>query len=265
MSWILQLGLALLALVPLAWVLWRPRAPRERGEADLALYRAQIAELDRERDAGRLDSGAHGAAMVEVQRRLLAAPRVSAPVVRPARLGRLLPVLIPLLPAAAFGLYLWHGRPGLPDAPLQERQAEARADEAVMATLRQRLAQMPPGSEALRQGLVLLGGAERGRGNAAAAAEAWGRALAIRYDPALAADLIELQIERGQAEPAMALLTQALAVAPDQPRLRFLAGLAAARNGRVEAARETWTALLADAPADAPWKPLVERALAGLP
>ena len=264
MSWLLQLGLALIALAPLAWALWRPRPARARREADLALFHAQIAELDREREAGRLDEAAHAAALVEVQRRLLAAPD-AAPATRPRRSAAILPALIPLLPALAFGLYLWHGKPGLPDAPLVERQAQARQDDAVIASLRQRLEQMEPNSDARRQGLVLLGSAEQGRGNGAAAAEAWGAALAIRYDPALAADLIELQIERGETQAAMGLLARALAAAPTQPRLRFLAGLAAARAGHAEGARRIWTELLAEAPADAPWKPLVESALSGLP
>ena len=48
MIWIAILLLALAAMVPLVATLFRPVVARGRREADLALYRAQLAELDRE-------------------------------------------------------------------------------------------------------------------------------------------------------------------------------------------------------------------------
>ena len=53
MIWIAILLLALAAMVPLVATLFRPVVTRGRREADLALYRAQLAELDREAAAGR--------------------------------------------------------------------------------------------------------------------------------------------------------------------------------------------------------------------
>ena len=66
MIWVLLTLVALAALLPLALAVLRPKAARGRREADMALYRAQLAELDREREAGRLDEAAHRAARVEV-------------------------------------------------------------------------------------------------------------------------------------------------------------------------------------------------------
>ncbi|EFH12216.1 c-type cytochrome biogenesis protein CcmI, partial [Teichococcus cervicalis] len=77
MIWLLFLGLAVLALAPLGWSLLRPARLRDRQEADLALYHAQLAELEREREAGRLEAEAYRAARLEVQRRVLAAPGVA--------------------------------------------------------------------------------------------------------------------------------------------------------------------------------------------
>ena len=65
MIWVLLMLVALAALLPLALAVLRPRAARGRRDADMALYRAQLAELDRERDAGRLDEAAHRAAVVD--------------------------------------------------------------------------------------------------------------------------------------------------------------------------------------------------------
>ncbi|MCK8785839.1 c-type cytochrome biogenesis protein CcmI [Roseomonas sp. NAR14] len=272
MTFLLLGLLALAALLPLALVLWR--APRARGRraADLALYRAQLAELDRERALGRMDEAAHQAATLEVQRRLLATPGAAADAAaggagRAAAPPRPMALLLALLliPTVALGTYLLHGAPGTPSAPLRLRQEAAARDEALLAQLRARLAAIDPRSEAARQGWLLLGEAERNRGRAEAALAAWDRALAARFDPSLAAMMAELQIDRDQPEAARALLDSALAAAPADPRLRYLSGVLQARSGENGAARRTWQALLADSPADAPWRRLVEQRLAELP
>jgi tetratricopeptide (TPR) repeat protein len=51
---------------------------------------------------------------------------------------------------------------------------------------------------------------------------------------------------------------RAAALAPRHPAPRFFLGLSLARSGEPEQALEQWRQLLADAPADASWRPLVE-------
>jgi cytochrome c-type biogenesis protein CcmH len=262
--WLLLGAMALAALAPLAFALLRPARARGRAEADVALYRAQLAELDREREAGRLDGSAHEAARLEVQRRILAAPRDDA-LQGGGRSSAVLASLVFLLPAAALGLYLLRGIPDMPSAPYDLRRQQAEAEEALLTTLRARIAAVDANSETARQGHLLLGRAERNRGNLDAAAEAWRAALAVRADPQLAGDLAELEIERGEAAAAAELLARALGSAPGDPRLRYLSGLAEARAGRPANARSVWQALLADAPRDAPWRAVVERGLQTLP
>ncbi len=251
-------------MLPLAIAVFRPARARGRTEADLALYRAQLAELERERDAGRLDAAAHAAATLEVQRRILAAPKDDM-----AEAGRRSSALVAaalfLVPAAAIGLYLVRGVPDMPSAPYDLRRQQAEAEEQLLTSLRQRIAQVDPNGEAARQGFLLLGNAERNRGRNEAAIEAWTRALGIRFDPQLAGDLAELQIEEQNVAEASALLVRALGAAPNDARLRFLTGLAEARAGRPANARSVWQALLADAPRDAPWRVVVERQLQALP
>lgn len=265
MIWALAAGVALLALLPFIVTLLRPARARGRAEADRALYRAQLAELDRELEAGRLDAAAHQAAMLEVQRRILAAPTEDVG----AQSGRATPLVLVmtalLVPTVATMLYLSRGVPDMPAAPLVERQQAAAAEEELLATLRARLATLDPGSEQARMGQVMLGNAERNRGQAEAAIAAWRAALAVRFDADLAGDIAELEIERGEHAAAAAMLARALGNQPGNPRLRFLTGLAEARAGRATNARSTWQALLADAPADAPWRSVVERQLSLLP
>jgi cytochrome c-type biogenesis protein CcmH len=266
--WLLAGALALAALLPLAFAVLRPAPARGRREADLALYRAQLAELERERVAGRLDEGGHAAAVLEVQRRLLAAPDIAAggAQVGPDDAGRA-PLIAALVtvPFLAAGLYLASGSPGLPSAPFAERRDLAAQEEQLLALLRQRLAMADPTSEQARQGWALLGNAERGRGRAEAAAEAYARALAIRFDPDLAGQRAQVLLEAGRTEEASRFLADSLPRAPNHVGLRFLTGLAEARAGRPESARAMWRALVADAPPDAPWRAMVERRMQDLP
>ncbi len=264
MTWLLILGLAILALAPLVRVLLRPPQTRGRGEADRALYASQRVEIDRERAEGRLDDAGHRAALLELQRRLLAAPAAET---APVRGGAPRPLIaaITLVPLLSVALYLLGGFPEMPSAPYAERRVQLEQEDALVATLRDRLARLPAGSAELRQGLVLLGNAESARGRFAQAAEAWTQVLAIRFDAGIAADLAEIEIERGQIAAAARLLQRALAERPGEPRLRFLDGLAAARGGRPEVARATWERLLAEAPANAPWRRAVEGQLQALP
>ncbi|MES2711814.1 MAG: c-type cytochrome biogenesis protein CcmI [Pseudomonadota bacterium] len=264
MTWLLILGLAVVALAPLVLALLRPAKTRGRAEADRALYAAQRIEIDRERAEGRLDEPGHRAALLELQRRLLAAPEQDVATARGAAPRPLVATII-LVPLLSLTLYLLGGFPEMPSAPYAERRVQIEQEDALVATLRDRFARLPAGSAELRQGLVLLGNAESARGRFAAAAEAWTQALAIRFDAGTAADVAEIEIERGQIAAAARLLQRALAERPGEPRLRFLDGLAAARGGRPEVARATWERLLAEAPANASWRRAVEGQLQALP
>lgn len=265
MLWILLALLALLALSPLGLALLRPRAARGRREADMALYRAQLAELDRDREAGRLDEAAHRAATVEVQRRLIAAADRAEATPATGRGAAALVALPVLLAAAGLGLYLLRGTPDMPSAPYELRAEAAARDDQILALMRARIEGLDQTSEQARRGWILLGNAERGRGRAEAAMAAWQRALAVRFDPTVAGDIAEIALERGAPQAAALLIARALAEQPDDPRLRFLAGLVEAESGRPANARTLWQALLADTPAGAPWRAMLERRLSALP
>jgi cytochrome c-type biogenesis protein CcmH len=263
--WIPLILLALAALLPLAVAVLRPRAVRGRREADVALYRAQLLELDREREAGRLDEAGHRAARVEVQRRLIAAADQAEAAATSGRNPGVLVAMLPLLAAAGLGIYLLRGSPGMPSAPYELRAAATARDDQILATLRERLAGLDPTSEQARQGWVLVGNAERGRGNAEAAIAAWQRAQAARFDAELAADIAEAEISRQRYDAALAWIRRGLAVAPSDVRLRFMGGLAEEAAGRSDGARAFWQALVDESPPDAPWRAMLERRISRLP
>lgn len=265
MMWLALSAVALVVLAPLALALLRPPRSRGRAEADLALYRAQLEELDVQRDEGRLDLAAHRAATLEVQRRVLAAPKPEE-LPKPSRATALIvAATVVLVPGLGIPLYLWRGIPEMPSVTGEQRRAAVAQDDALIAQLRERLQRADPATEMGRQGWIMLGNAERNRGRWAEAVEAWERALSGRFDATLAAELAEVHIELRNTERARELISRGLAQQPGNPQLRFLAGLAEARDGRNENARAAWRALLADAPRDAPWREVVEGRLRALP
>lgn len=264
MTWLALALVAALILAPLMYALIRPSAARGRGEADRALFQAQLDELETQRAEGRLDENAFRAATVEVQRRLLAAP---APELfrAPSRPSAVVLAALVLVPVGAVGTYMWRGYPEMPSATLEIRQAMGAQEDELLNRLRDRLATVDPTDEIGRQGFILLGNAERNRGRWTEAAAAWERAQGIRFDVGLAGDLAEVEIERGNTDGARRWIERGLAVDAGDPRLRYLVGLAEARAGRNEAARATWQALLLQSPADAPWREIVEQRLRALP
>jgi cytochrome c-type biogenesis protein CcmH/NrfG len=67
---------------------------------------------------------------------------------------------------------------------------------------------------------------------------------------------------RGLTPPAELAFRRAEEVAPGYPAARFFYGLALARSGDRDGAVKLWREILAEAPADASWRPLVEQGVA---
>jgi len=216
------LALALLALAVLAPVLLALRGRADnRGARELAvqLHRTQLAELDRDLAEGRILPPEHATAVLEVQRRLLAAAGSSEAAPKP---GARWPVIaaVVAVPLVAFALYVVSGSaPGMPSVNGAVQEARAREEGALIEELRQRLAAMDSNTEQARQGYVLLGSVEEARGNDAAAAEAYRKALTGKFDPTVAARAAEASVraEGGVSESSAALFRRALAAAPDAP------------------------------------------------
>src|SRR3954470_20175888 len=118
---VLTAGIGVILLYPLL----RGARVAELGRTgEAAVYRDQMAELDRDLAGGLITSEQASYARAEIGRRLLAvsaAPEASSP---PAGRGtyRLAQAfIIVLLPALGLCLYLRTGDPGLPSQPLEAR------------------------------------------------------------------------------------------------------------------------------------------------
>jgi cytochrome c-type biogenesis protein CcmH len=257
------------AVFVVLWPLGRARlAPASGG--DLAVYRDQMRELERDRSAGLIGSAEADAARVEISRRLLAAAdaQAHAPTasLAPWRRRFIAVAAMLALPLSAVPFYLALGFPGLPDQPLAARAngPENRSIAALVAQVEDRLERNPQdgrGWEVIGPVYMRLGrfdDAVRARRNAlrllgaSAAREGdLGEALAAAANGVVTAE-------------AKNAFDRALALDAHDPRAKFFIGVAAQQDGRNAEAAAIWRELLAQAPADAPWAHVVRQSLARL-
>ncbi len=155
----IMLGIALLLTAPLLFAFRRPRKQHSRREAALALHRAQLAELARDREDGRIGEVEYKAAMLEVERRLLTADATTMPEMS----GDARPLLIATIiamPVAAFALYLPGSTYNVPSEPHSQWMAQEQTEQTrlaqLIAMLRAHLAGIDPNSVDASQGQAYL-------------------------------------------------------------------------------------------------------------
>lgn len=273
MIWVLiavMTGAAVLAVLwPLSW------RGRDGGAAnDVAVYKDQLEEIERDQSFGLIGPSEAEAARIEVSRRLIAAADAAAKGDAPAPSGSqrrrrvVAASALVAMPIGALGLYLALGSPDLPGQPLAARVAQAHGGSAsieqmfaqiehhleenpddgrgweVVAPIYMRLGRYDDAVKARRNAVRLLGEtAERESG--------LGEALVGR----------ENGVVTGEAKAAF---DDALRLDSTDVTARFYSGLAAEQDGRKDEAVRIWRALANDAPQDAPWLAPVQRALARL-
>ena len=220
MIWLAAALLALCALAPAAWGLRRHLAVRGRVQPTLGAAPRPIDRAGpRPGPRAAFPAADHATAMLEVQRRLLAASTMTDMQAAPPRRWPLLAGLV-AVPVAALGLYLIGGHPNLPAQPLASRMSQADREmadtNAMVDQLRAAIATVDPHSDKAREGDLLLGNIEASRGNFAGAADAWQKALDVRFEPLLAARVADATSRaEGHLSPASAaLFRRALAAAP---------------------------------------------------
>ena len=247
MIWFVFALLTGAAVAVLLWPLTGP--PPETGEdaADIAFYRAQIAEIDAEFFRGRVSSDEAEAAIAQAGRRLLAAAQEETALGDAPRARKIAILLIVLgAPLITLGLYARVGRPNLPDMPIASRAAAPQPPETrkSLAELEADLAAHPKDGKALEQITPLY--LEAGRYDDAvrtseAAIDSLGKSpeRLVKYAEALS------YANDGEFSPeAVTQLERALKLAPTFLLARYYLGLAAAQQGEVEKARKIWTAML---------------------
>ncbi|MGA0561226.1 c-type cytochrome biogenesis protein CcmI [Ancylobacter sp. VNQ12] len=273
---LLWTAIALMTGAAILAVLWPLRASVDAGpatngaEADLAVYRDQLAEIERDRASGLIGAEEGEAARTEVVRRIL---RASAEISQQrAAAGssdrrRRVVALMALVgvPALAGGLYVALGSPGLGPQPLAAR-LEARPDQTDVAILIRKVEAHLEANPDDGRGYEVLAPIYARMGRPQDAARAWSSAIRLMGSNANRQDglgeaLTEVAGGVVTAE-AKAAFEAARAASPNDPKASYYLGLAAEQDGKPAEAAKIWQALAAASPADAPWLPLIRDALA---
>jgi cytochrome c-type biogenesis protein CcmH len=268
----LSLLFALMTAAAIFAVLWPlSRRSANSGGSEIAVYRDQLNEIDRDRAAGLIAGPEAEAAKLEVSRRLIAAADAaetekSKPEVTPLwrRHATAIAALV-LLPAGAAALYLMLGSPQMPGEPLAARMRapeQNRSIESLVARVEDHI-QSNPGDgrawEVLAPVYMRLGRFDD-------AVRAWGQVVRLSGSTASReADYGEALVAAANGvvtADAKAAFERALALDPKDAMARFYMGMAADQDGRRADADKIWSELLADAPPGAPWIEVVRHALA---
>ena len=256
------------AIFAVLWPLGRGAGAQLAPGGEASVYRAQLTEIERDRDSGLIGPADAEAARVEVSRRLLAAiDDMALPAQSRLTLRRMTAIVaLIVVPLASGALYLKLGSPAQPAMPLASRavgpdiasapmqklvaQVEAHLEKnpndgrgwEVLAPVLMRLGRLDDGVKAFRNALTHNGETATRRADL-------GEAMAAAANGVVTAD-------------AKAEFERALALDAGEAKSRYFLGVAAMQDGRRDEAVTIWRAMLASAPADAPWRDVVEQSLA---
>jgi cytochrome c-type biogenesis protein CcmH len=271
---LLLIVMTVAALAAIAWPFLSNRRS-EPLDSDLEVYRAQLEELQRDREAGLISAEDAEAARIEVSRRLLGVARrgkTASP--QPGASGALVArraalafavLLVPLISAA---MYLRLGSPDLRSGPEATRTAnsspESQTIEQMIARVEAHLQKNPNDG----RGWEVLAPVYAKVGRYDDSVRAWGAAI----------DRLGETAERlqglGEAMVAAAggivtadaksVFDRALQLDDGAVAARYYRGLAAKQDGLNDEAARIWRDLIASAPPDAGWVKSVRAALARL-
>lgn len=286
--WIVATLITVTVLAILARALLRgaQEEVESRAASDVAVYRAQLEEVDRDVARGVIAASDAERVHAEIARRLIAADKAEVAEHRTVATGpatmALAVIIVSVLGSVAS--YWWIGAPGYGDMALRDRIAfaeEVRVNrpkqevaetslppfvdpveidaryKQLLTQLRDTVAQRPDDI----QGHVLLAQQERRIGNFIAAKDAQMQVLTLKGAAVTAqdlADLGEMQVlaAGGYVSPEAEMsLRAALAQDPRNGVGRYYLGLMLAQTGRPDQAFRIWDGLLRAGPEDAAWIP----------
>ena len=263
---------AAMTAVAVGIALWPALSRRRRSgdsSSEVAFYRSQLAEIDRDVERGQLLPSEAAAARTETARRLIAAdtvPTRPAPAAGRVRLiaAGLAALVVPVIAAS---LYLHFGSPDLPDAPLASRTPDSNAEDDIEAAVAHVEAEAAASPDNLKAWSALAPVYMR-LGRYTDAVNAWKQVLRLKGEDAEArAALGEAQVAAAGGlvtAEARASIDHALADSPGLPMARFYLGLAAEQEGDKPKAIGIYQSVL-DQVADHPyWQEVVRGKLAAL-
>ena len=266
--WFVFALMTVAAIFAVLWPLGRSGRAQNQG-SEVVVYKDQLTEIERDLASGLIAAPEAEAARVEISRRLLAAAG-SEPVSEPKsslKWRRAAAVLALVgLPLVAIGVYVPLGSPRLQDFPLAQRErgsgsGMAGSLENLVVQVEQHLEKNPTDG----RGWNVLAPVLERLGRFDDAVRAYRNSITYNGEsPERRSDLGEaISAAAGGVVTAEAKteFERAHALNADDPKANYFLGLAAEQDGRKDDAATIWRALLAKAPADAPWRPLVQSSL----
>jgi cytochrome c-type biogenesis protein CcmH len=265
--WLVFALMTAAAVFAVLWPLGRAGHPQQDG-SETIVYRDLLTEIDRDAATGLINPPEAAAARVEIGRRLIAAAdsEREAPPNSNVRLRRLAAVVALLgLPLVAAGLYYPLGSPDLPDFPLAQRSRAPDGTQSLdnlVAQVEQHLEANPTDG----RGWSILAPVLAKLGRMDDAVRAFRNSITYNGENAARrADLGEVLVAAASGvvtAEAKAEFERAVALDADEVKASYFLGLAAEQDGRAEDAAAVWRAMLEKAPPNAPWRSLVQAALA---
>jgi len=249
--WLLASAMSALALAFIAMPLLRNRhhSAIEGDQLNTAVIREQLNELKADMDAGKLDADAYAAARHDLERELLDTLGDAGQEHTTSRSGRwMLAVLLPAVPLLAVALYQQLGAGDLASQPPPARTAQTQSNSGMpehdinrtLELLAQRLREEPDHAD----GWMLLGRSYTSLQRYDEAVAAYEQARKYGGDsPELLIDYADTLIaaKGGDfSDETGAMLQQALAQQPDNPKGLWLIGHWHYQRGDYREARSSW-------------------------
>lgn len=273
--WVLFAVLVAAVIAALARPMLTDDGPMASAKAaDLAVYRDQLAEIETDLDRGLISPTEAASARAELGRRLI--KRAEEAETGGPEAGGLLSVVTPeklayatagIVPLVSLALYLSYGSPTLPGMPHSERaQAPAATSdvEQLVAKVEEQLRKTPDdgrGWDAVAPVYLRMGRFDD-------AARAFAQAMRLQGEtPRRLSGFAEASVMANDGivvDVARKAYVRILEIDPGSQEARFWLALSDEQDGKVAEAKSAYEALLASAPADAPWRSVVENRLAGL-
>ena len=237
-------------ILPPLWLGLRSTSKADRKEANLAIFRDQLAELAREKAEGTLADADFDQARHELQRRLLeevepaTADGTGITTSAPSRKTAIaILVLLPILALVGYGIL---GNPKALD-PMQAVAPQQMTPEKInemVNSLAEKLKANPDDT----QGWLMLARSYKSLGRYSEAVQAYAKVeTAINDDPdqlASYAEAIAMANGKGINGKALQLIERALKVDPNHAHSMFLAGAAAMEAGDNKKGLSYWEPLL---------------------
>ena len=270
----LWLILALMTGAAIVAVIWplAQNGKAGRSGSDIAVYRDQLEELNRDLATGSIGKTEGEAARVEISRRLLAAAEsakaASATIASTAVWHRRAIALVALflLPALAGSLYLRLGSPDLASESLTAQRSAQLDERASIENLVGKVELHLQNNPKDGRGWEVLAPVYMQLGRYTDSVSAWRNTLLLLGESAdREANLGEALVAEANGivtAEAKTAFVRAVTLDGTTVSARYYLGTAAEQDGKREQAAEIWRDLMAEAPPGAPWVSDVRDALA---